>query len=433
MPRRERNQTETGADTGGTITIEADTVEEAMERLATEVGNNAEIVEARKVLRGGIGGFFAKERVQLTVRAEQSAEAAAGLAGVLDRMTRDAEAQEVEFATMLRQEMGNQTKDLGLDTFLEAVGWDERTSVSAAEKAHAAIDDVTAGLNADSVPAPATQPEVEDVAAAKEDTSEPDPIPVQHSTPLRVPPGEGPAKTDQEIFTQAARAGVIRYDTQAAPALPVAKTPTAPIEVGGSDSSRATSLIADGSGTPPGMGPVKWSKVALVRNGIPTEIVAAVAELDPFDDLGWITGIAKAVAPYCTINDDIDVVMIGEEAVALAGRLDIPVVAPGETAPYDGSFAANITSSDDREWLEFVKGRRRIHCIIGPDQSWRQNLIDIPAVVSWSDQDSLVDALYLAVASEAALGYGVLGEATEPAKVFPIDVALAIRSMMDRS
>lgn len=50
------------------LTIEAGTAESALEEITSRLGPNAEIVEARKVQKGGIGGFFARELVQITAR-----------------------------------------------------------------------------------------------------------------------------------------------------------------------------------------------------------------------------------------------------------------------------------------------------------------------------------------------------------------------------
>lgn len=50
------------------LTIEAGSAESALEEITRRLGPNAEILEARKVHRGGIGGFFARELVQLTAR-----------------------------------------------------------------------------------------------------------------------------------------------------------------------------------------------------------------------------------------------------------------------------------------------------------------------------------------------------------------------------
>lgn len=450
MPKRDKstNNVATPEDDGGTITIEADSVEEAMNRLATEVGDAAEIVDARKVHRGGIGGFFAKERVQLTARAGEEAEETGdegpeGLAGVLDRMTRSAEAQETEFATMLRQELGAESRDLGLDTFLEAVGWDDRTSADQAEKAHSSLGEITAAMTAptDTDADQAEPPAIAEVAESADSTAHddgeaptPPPIVIQRVslapevTP-RTPTDERPA-----TFTPLQpRAGVVT--SFPGPSLVRQFNESDELEQRRVAAAAPSWRVTEPGIDPVGMGPIAWSTMDLVRHGIPTEIVAAVGAIDPNDDVAWITGLAEAVAPYCGPLPDLETVIVGPNAEDIADALGIAMVEPGQTAPYEGSFASVITADpQDRDWLEFVRGTRRLHYAIGSDQTWRQVLLDVPSIVSWIGEANLVDALYLAVAFNATLGYGVLpGAGGALARIYPIDVALAIRSMMARS
>jgi hypothetical protein len=53
---------------GATEVVEAGTTEAAVATAQRRLGPDAHVVESRRVLRGGIGGFFAKEVVQLHVR-----------------------------------------------------------------------------------------------------------------------------------------------------------------------------------------------------------------------------------------------------------------------------------------------------------------------------------------------------------------------------
>src|SRR5438270_13852843 len=53
---------------GDLLLVESPTAEEALERLSSLLGPDVEIVAAGKVTRGGIGGFFAREMVQLSAR-----------------------------------------------------------------------------------------------------------------------------------------------------------------------------------------------------------------------------------------------------------------------------------------------------------------------------------------------------------------------------
>jgi hypothetical protein len=56
------------------VVIEADTVEDALARLTTEVGPDARIVSAERIRKGGIAGFFAREVVELVAEPPQGSD-----------------------------------------------------------------------------------------------------------------------------------------------------------------------------------------------------------------------------------------------------------------------------------------------------------------------------------------------------------------------
>jgi hypothetical protein len=387
------------------VTIEATTVEEAMERLAAEVGPEAEIVDAQKVHRGGLGGFFAKEKVMLTARAATTTQettspspATDGLGGALASLTEAASAQDVAFGELLQREMSTGTNDIGLTTFLEAVGWDRADVAATAVPGPVASED------------PAV-PELVAESAADEQRDETAPVMV------------GPRVT---------------ADTR-----PLGETPAAPPPADPTvrDEPHATTdreapewRLQDQGHAPAGLGPVAWGSKQLVRHGIPGKIVNAVAGLDPRDDLGWINGLAEAVADMCGPLPTGDFVLVGAYADRLAGPLGLPLVGHGDTAPYEGSFAAVLTGdAQDRPWLEFVRGNRDLHLMIGEDDQWRDLLITDPAVVSWVGESSVVDALYLAATLGATLGFGTVDGFVSPlVRALPVDVALAVRRLMER-
>ena len=55
-------------ESDGLVTVESPTTEEAIDRLSAVLGPDLDIVSAEKIARGGVGGFFAREVVQLTAR-----------------------------------------------------------------------------------------------------------------------------------------------------------------------------------------------------------------------------------------------------------------------------------------------------------------------------------------------------------------------------
>src|SRR5918996_2549777 len=56
----------TQADPSDLLTVEAASAEKALEEVSAKLGPDAQIVSANKIQRGGVGGFFAREMVQLT-------------------------------------------------------------------------------------------------------------------------------------------------------------------------------------------------------------------------------------------------------------------------------------------------------------------------------------------------------------------------------
>jgi hypothetical protein len=90
MSRPMRPSEAEGEPTSSLLTVEAETAEEALERISAELGPDARIVAAERVRRGGIAGFFAKEMVQLT--AERQGAGASTLARLSAEAARRASA-----------------------------------------------------------------------------------------------------------------------------------------------------------------------------------------------------------------------------------------------------------------------------------------------------------------------------------------------------
>jgi hypothetical protein len=181
------------------------------------------------------------------------------------------------------------------------------------------------------------------------------------------------------------------------------------------------------------MGRIAWSTTALLRLGLPAPVIAAVADLDGNDDMGWIDGIAAAVAPYCGALPEGDVIVVGQHAERLAEPLGLPLVRSGDMAPYAGSFCAMVDDTvEDRQWLEYVRGGRGIHLVTG-DERWQDLLIGEPVAVSWVGETAVADALYLAFTLGATLGFGTVdGFVSSMVRAQPTDVALAVRRIVGR-
>ena len=374
---------------GDTLTIEAPTVEDALTQVTDELGPSAQIIDARKVQRGGIKGFFAKEVVQLTARKPNDGRSDIDEAAAAERRSklpvdRGLEALlagvesgdgEPSFSTFLKRELGPD-----LDSLETAVTGETDTTNESAHNGHHLAD------AADGEPTPqAVGPLTRQTEPANEDPR---------------PPSAG---ADQQ--------------QSAAP-----------------DTRAATwRLQHPDPGAPAGVGPIGWSTTALARLGLPEIVLAAVNGLDPADDLGWINAIAGVAADFCGPVSDAPALIAGPNADRIGEVVGIPAIFPPTMPPYAGSVTA-VVASDPKEtaWLEYVIGHRDLHLVIG-DEDWRGALVTDPATVSWVGDIGVVDALYLCATLNAKLGYGTVdGTLSAPIRVRPIDVALAVRRLVGR-
>lgn len=109
----------TAARPGDVLVVEAATAELALTEVSARLGEHAEILGAEKVRRGGLMGFFAQEICRVTVRVpgvaphespdeapEAEPGAPTGVDDVLLRLTAAAEAQDGDFAAVLRRSIG---------------------------------------------------------------------------------------------------------------------------------------------------------------------------------------------------------------------------------------------------------------------------------------------------------------------------------------
>ena len=417
------------------ITVEAESVEDALAEITAQFGEDAEIMRAQKVHRGGVGGFFAKEMVQLTARRRRDASMASlpapssGISGVLERMAQDADAEDSDFRTVLQREL--------------AAGEPLATAdpVSASSDVIAEWTPIQDEPSADhGLPSAQERPDEQVVPAFVETTTAPEDMPAPIVVgPVSVAPTEPTVELHDPVPDE----------------LPVVAAGTViPVEFPTeSDHEEAASFeddamwaaepttsdepdwwrTAEAVDAPEGMGAVEWRTTSLLRLGLPAPVLAAVTGLDSNDDLGWIEAIAAAVAPHCGPLPEGDVIIVGPHAERLAEPLGLPLIRTGDMAPYGGSFCAMVEDSpQDREWLEFVRGGRGIHLVVG-DEPWHDLLVDEPVAVSWVGESAVVDALYLAFTLGATLGFGTVdGFVSTMVRPQPTDVALAIRRIVGR-
>ena len=348
---------------GNTVTVESPTIEDALADITARLGSDAKIIDARKVTRGGVAGFFSREMVQVSARSIPEAEPipedapeGRGLLGALERITGTVDLrEEADFRDVLQQRIGD------------------------AERAQP-------GILADAT---------------------------------IILPGAAETVTTEATATEP--------DIALAPAAPIEFVPDPP-RVSAAWRTRGPAVPA-----PAGMGRVDWSAAALVRLGLPAEIVRTAEGLDPRDDLGWVEAIAEAAAPYCGPLPDVPTLIVGPGADRLAAPLGLASVTSPEPAPADESWCATMfPTSDDLEWLRRVRGSRSLHLVVG-DERWHDLMIDTPVAASWVTDGGVAGALYLAAVGGCPLGFGTSTcSAAGIARATPLDVALAVRRLVAR-
>ena len=423
------------------VTVEAETVEDALAEISAEFGENAEIMRAQKVHRGGVGGFFAKEMVQLTARRRRDnppplrpRPQGSGITDVLERMAQDADAEDSDFRTVLQRELGSGEDVTAGDPLLTAAGSAETDDAADEEVVEQAADVVAVAADVEELPEPIA------VGPVLRPAPEPVVVPIETETvdvavadPDPIAPENGPViplyEPVEEEFDEAASSEpeIVAADLAERSPTVVAEADDEP------ETDRGAGWRTAQPDAPDGMGAVSWGKTALLRLGMPGPVISAVAGLDPHDDLGWIEGIAAAVAPHCGPLPSGDVIVVGPHAERLAEPLGLPLVRSGDMAPYDGSFCAMVEDRpDDRQWLEYVRGGRGIHLVVG-DEPWQDLLVGEPLAVSWVGETAVADALYLAFTLGATLGFGTVdGFVSSMVRAQPTDVALAVRRIVGR-
>ncbi len=184
----------------------------------------------------------------------------------------------------------------------------------------------------------------------------------------------------------------------------------------------------------PGTGPVQWSTNNLAALGLPTHVLEATVGLDPAEDLEWIKAVASAITTTCRPLPSTSFAMAGRTAGRLGAVLDLPTVSHPDRPPYGGSIAAVIEGGDAQlEWFHEIRGDRWVHLVVDGVGTHPLAAAE-PLAVSWTGEAAAAQAVALAVTTGAVLGYGM--SASRGAKAFratPLDVALAIRSSLERA
>jgi hypothetical protein len=387
---------------GATLVAEAATAEAALEQVHAAYGPGARIVEAKRVLRGGLGGFFAKEIVQIhaargseapaapapTVAATVPAAAAptaSGTASPIDRLLADASEapDEMDFATFLRRQLAPEL-------------------AGQAAAAPAATAERTTGTPAPRSTAPMHWPTMDDVSKGT-------------GRPSWADAPAGTRVTNDETAAPVPAAGSV----------PAPDPIQAPVVVAAPDPSRwQDDDLAPVDGR-------AWSRTTLVRLGLPVSLVESLDVAERADDAAWTFALAEALRPLCRPLPSGRALMVGPRARGLATSIGMPVTAVGQPLLALGDVAAGVTGSDaSLDWMERARRGRWLHLVIG-GRGWRDLLHADPLAVSWASEDDLPVALRAALELGLVLGYGPLGGRADRAR--PLDVALAIRDLVPQS
>lgn len=394
---------------GATDVIEAATAEAAIAEVHERLGPDARILDARRELRGGVGGFFAKEVVQLhaaagdggspvsddaplraappreprpTTPSDGSSPASSATTPAhpgpsatspIDRLIDDAP-DTVDFATFLRDRMEHDP-DLA----------EAATATSAADRIAPAAPEASTAPGAPTAPG---VPAAVEVPGA----DEPDPAPARPELSFA---------QEQAVATWRAAAGVPATAPSAAPdsAVPEEMATTSASPQPAQDEASIPAPIA---------GPA-WSAARLLQLGIPADLIRATGLDETADDLAWTTALATALAPVCAELPAGPGLLVGPRADRLSGDVEGP-------------------AARSQVWFDALRDGRWLHLVVGGD-GWRDHLASAPRAVSWTRSGDLPDALRCAIELGLTLGYGPIGGRVRRAR--PLDVALAVRELVD--
>jgi hypothetical protein len=445
---------------GATAVVEATTTEAAIADVHDRFGPDARILDARRVLRGGIGGFFAREVVQLhaapagpgpagavpapagarrsrvadpsegiapttwtppTLADAAPADGSSGEASPVDRLLAGAgdAPEEEDFATFLQRQLGAAPADHG-----RVVEPDEPSGSDAPSVSDPELDRPTTGAQpsdatsrlwqavaeartrlglepADDqdtlVPTPAVGPTASTATSPSSEATSALPVPpVAATSALPVPPV---AATSALPVSPAAA-------TSAVPVPPAAATSALPTPAATSDASAATGAGEHG----PRDDEPAWSTTVLLLLGLPADLVRSVAPPEPADDLTWTMALAAALRPLCRPLPAGADVLVGPAAREL-GR------------------ATGRTSASSQTWRAAVGADRWTHLVVG-GEDWRRHLTEDTLAVSWATPGDLPEAIRCAVDLGLVLGVGPLGGEVRRAR--PLDLAVAVRDLVEQ-
>ena len=400
--------TSDGSVPGATVVTEAATAEAALADVHDRLGPDARILDARRTLRGGIAGFFAREVVQLhAAPAERTGPAAASQPASAPH---PASAPDPASAADPASAVDGAGKSPAgpIPGSRRSVAPGRITPIDRLlDGAAGAADDVDFAtfLRRRLVPEAAPPPSsasatVPDAIASR----------VSHPGAPEVREAHWPPLQPRPDGMEGRKAHVVG----------------APSGVGDLHSEAANSRIEEPTAADDG-GP-GWSVTTLMRLGLPTELVRSLDVASPSDDLAWTHALATALRPLCRPLPHGDAVLVGPRAGGLARALAMPLTDMGGMPRTRGDVAVVVGAGDHgRAWLREVGELRWLHLVVGGG-GWRSLLHADPLAVSWASPEDLPEALRCAVELGLVLGYGQTARGAMRAR--PLDVALAVRDLL---
>jgi hypothetical protein len=416
---------------GDLLTVEAPTAADAVAQVHEQLGPDARIVQASKVLRGGMWGFFPKEVVQLQAHLGDRALPEEGV------QRQDTESAEGEAIVPKRS----------------AADWSARDA--------AVTEQAAAPHPAQPQPSP-PQPPAPLTTVSQSAASAPEAAPEGLAGVLAQ---LAAAEDDQEAGLGAAlrrHLGVTLDEEEPVPARSTGNRSPRPrvLHAGRSeavqDAVPATmervGMTADGDPIAPGRGLATpgggspatvslgsvmgveeagpWSARALLHLGLSRGLVETVVEQRPHDDASWTYALARALGPLCRPLPAGPSLLVGPRAGALANRLPVPVI--DEHEPAVGELDRCATSIQEPEawpsWLQTSsRGSRWLHLVVG-GRGWRALLGVDPLAVSWMGEDNLGPAVCTAHELGMVLGVGVHGRRLITPT--PIELSMVVRDLL---
>ncbi|MEX2505165.1 MAG: hypothetical protein WD378_09955 [Egicoccus sp.] len=399
---------------GATLVAEAPTAEAALEQVHAAYGPGARIIEAKRILRGGLGGFFAKEVVQIHAARGSDGPATTAPTPSAAAPTVSGSASPID---RLLAEAGDAPEDMDFATFLRHQLAPELAGQPAAAPAPAATAERTPDGRTPRSAAPMHWPTMDDVArpaAQRADVSVPAPRPETPPAPSLAQDTGRPSWADAPAGTRVTNEEVAE---QAPEPTPATVAGPAPAPARWQDDDDLTPV--DGRA---------WSRTTLIRLGLPVALVQSLDVAERADDAAWTFALTEALRPLCRPLPSGRALMVGPRARGLAGAIGMPVTAVGQPLLALGDVAAAVTGSEPSlDWMERARRGRWLHLVIG-GKGWRDLLHADPLAVSWASEDDLPVALRAALELGLVLGYGPLGGRADRAR--PLDVALAIRDLI---